>query len=82
MYRAYATRASEFGKPEWNNGANIVRILELRSEIASLLGYRSYAEVSLATKMASSPREVLDFLDDLARRAKPFAEIDGRQVGP
>jgi len=76
MYRAYVTRASEFGKPEWNNDAAIARILELRREHAQLLGYRCFAEVSLATKMAASPREALDFLEDLARRAHPFAERD------
>jgi oligopeptidase A len=76
MYRAYTTRASEFGKPEWDNSANIGRILELRRESAKLLGYESFADLSLATKMAASPREVLDFLEDLAKRAKPFAERD------
>ena len=76
MYRAYVTRASEFGPPEWDNGANIRRILALRAELAQLLGYRSYSEVSLATKMAASPDEVVRFLDDLARRARPFAERD------
>jgi oligopeptidase A len=80
MYRAYVTRASEFGKPEWNNDAGIGRILELRREHARLLGYGSFAEVSLATKMAASAREVLDFLEDLARRARPFAERDMAQL--
>ena len=76
MYHAYTTRASEFGKPEWDNGPNIRRILELRHEAAHLLGYSTYAEVSLASKMARSPREVLEFLDDLAARARPFARRD------
>jgi oligopeptidase A len=76
MYRAFVTRASEAGDPQWDNGALIARILELRAEAARLLGYRSFAEVSLATKMADSPAEVLAFLDDLARRARPFAERD------
>ncbi len=80
MYRAYTTRASEFGRPEWDNTANIEAILRLRREAAALLGYRSYAEVSLATKMAASPREVLDFLADLARRARPFAERDVQEL--
>jgi oligopeptidase A len=80
MYRANVTRASEFGKPEWNNDADIARILELRNEAARLLGYASYAEVSLATKMAASPREVLEFLADLSRRAKPFAERDVEEL--
>jgi oligopeptidase A len=76
MYRESATRASEFGKPEWNNTPLIARIVELRRELAQLLGYRSYAEVSLVPKMAESPEQVLSFLRDLARRARPFAEKD------
>ena len=80
MYRAYVTRASEFGQPEWDNTANMTRILELREESAKLLGYASYADVSLATKMAASPGEVLDFLADLARRARPYAERDVQEL--
>jgi oligopeptidase A len=80
MYRAYVTRASEFGKPEWDNSANIRRMLELRREAAQLLGYGSFADVSLATKMAASPREALGFLEDLARRSKPFAERDMEEL--
>ena len=67
MYRANATRASEFGKPEWDNTPLIARILALRREMAQLLGYRDFAEVSLVPKMADSPSQVLAFLDDLAR---------------
>ena len=80
MYRANFTRASELGKPEWDNGPLIRRILELREESAKLLGYRSYAEVSLASKMAAVPAEALAFLEDLARRARPFAERDMQEV--
>jgi oligopeptidase A len=76
MYRAYMTRASEFGGPEWDNGAIMTRILELRAEVAKLLGYGSYADVSLASKMAGTPAQALAFLEDLARRTKPFAERD------
>ena len=76
IYRAYSTRASEFGKPEWDNTALIKQILQLRQEAAQLLGFKSYAEVSLATKMAQTPAEVLDFLQSLAARAKPFAQQD------
>ena len=76
LYRASATRASEFGKPEWDNAPLISRILKLRKEDAALLGYASFAEVSLVPKMAQTPKEVLDFLHDLARRARPFAEHD------
>ncbi len=80
MYRAYMTRASEFGGPEWDNGAIMTRILELRAEVAKLLGYGSYADVSLASKMAGTPAQALAFLEDLARRTKPFAERDMREL--
>jgi oligopeptidase A len=80
LYHAFVTRASAFGNPEWDNTATIDRLLELRAEIARLLGFRNYAEVSLATKMAGEPAEAIRFLEDLARRAKPFAERDVEEV--
>ncbi len=76
MYRAYVTRASEFGPAELDNTPLITRIVRLRQEAARLLGYPDYAHVSLVPKMAQSPQEVLDFLEELARRAKPYAERD------
>ncbi len=76
LYRAYVTRASEFGKPEWDNSALMTELLELRAEEAQLLGYGNFAEVSLVAKMAESPAEVLGFLRDLARRSRPHAERD------
>ncbi len=76
LYKANATRASEFGKAEWDNTQLIARILRLRREEAVMLGYANFAEVSLVTKMARDPGEVLEFLRDLARRARPFAERD------
>jgi len=76
LYRASAVRASEFGKPEWDNTAVVRRILELRREAAQLLGYGNFAEVSLVPKMARTPAEVLAFLRDLAVRGKPYAERD------
>jgi oligopeptidase A len=76
MYYASSTRASEFGKPEWDNAPLIARIVPLRRELARLLGYGNFAEVSLVPKMAESAEQVLAFLDDLARRARPFAESD------
>ena len=76
MYRAYATRASEFGPTELDNTPLIRRILELRREEAQLLGYANYAEVSLVPKMAESVAQVLSFLRDLAVKAKPFAQKD------
>ncbi|MFM9912632.1 MAG: M3 family metallopeptidase [Methylophilaceae bacterium] len=76
LYYAYATKAAEFGKPELDNTDLIKKILQLRHEEASLLDYANYAELSLAAKMADNPQQVLDFLRDLSRRAKPFAEKD------
>ena len=77
IYRASATKASELGSnPDWDNSTNIDTILALRDEEARLLGYRNYAEVSLVPKMAQSPDEVIAFLHDLARRARPHAEKD------
>jgi len=80
VWRANATRASEFsaevGHPEWDNGPLIARILTLREEAARLLGYPNHASVSLVPKMAGSPEEVIEFLLDLARRARPSAERD------
>jgi oligopeptidase A len=76
LYHAYSTRASEFGRPEWDNTQHLIELLALRREQASLLGYGDFAELSLVPKMAESPRQVLDFLRDLARRARPFAERD------
>jgi oligopeptidase A len=78
VYRAAATRASDLGKPEWDNSAAMIELLRLRRELAQLLGYRDYAELSLVPKMASSPAEVLSFLRDIARRARPHAE---REIG-
>ena len=76
IYRANVTRASEFGPPERDNAPLMAELLALRREEAQLLGYANYAEVSLASKMASSPAEVMAFLRDLARRARPAAEKD------
>jgi oligopeptidase A len=80
MYRESATRASELGKPELDNTPLIAQIVELRREMAQLLGFANFAEVSLVPKMAKSPAEVLAFLDDLARRARPFAERDVEEL--
>ena len=80
LYRAYATRASEFSKPEWNNTSLIRDILKLKKEEAQTLGFNNYAELSLATKMADSPKQVTDFLDTLAKRAKPYAERDMQEL--
>ena len=76
MYRAYGTRASEFGKPEWDNTALMNEIVKLRGEEAQLLGFANYGELSLASKMASSPQQVVEFMRELSQRARPFAEKD------
>jgi oligopeptidase A len=76
LYHAYATRASELSKPEWDNTALIHDILKLKREEANMLGFKNYAELSLATKMADTPSQVTEFLDTLAKRAKPYAERD------
>ncbi|HNH24185.1 MAG TPA: M3 family metallopeptidase, partial [Accumulibacter sp.] len=76
MYRAYATRAAEFGPPALDNAPLIRRILELRREQSQMLGYAHFADVSLVPKMADSVAQVLAFLRDLAGKARPFAERD------
>ena len=76
FYEAYATRASDQGPQagRFDNSQVMEEILALRHELARLLGFASYAERSLATKMARSPDDVLGFLRDLARRSRPQAE--------
>ena len=84
MYHAYSTRASEIeasdhcsgSKADWDNTPLIYKILELRKEEAQILGFDCYAEVSLASKMASTPKQTLDFLVELATKAKPHAKLD------
>lgn len=84
MYYAYSTRASEIeltgpcssSKADWDNSPLIYKILELRKEEAQLLGFNCYADVSLASKMASTPKQILDFLVNLAIKAKPYAKLD------
>ena len=76
MYRASATRASEFGSEKLDNGPLIDRLLALRHEEAQMLGYANFAEVSLAAKMADTPAQVARFQRDMATKARPFAERD------
>ncbi|MBN8792683.1 MAG: M3 family metallopeptidase [Stenotrophomonas nitritireducens] len=80
LYRAHAVRASEFGDAALDNGGNIDRILVLRTELAALLGFDSYAEYSIATKMATDAGQVLGFLRDLAARARPYAQRDRAEL--
>ena len=83
VYTAFVTRASDQGPHagQYDNAPIMEETLALRHELAELLGFATYADYSLATKMAETPREVLDFLEDLARRAVPqareeFAELE------
>ncbi|MCG9756167.1 oligopeptidase A [Shewanella insulae] len=71
-YRAFVTRASDQGPNagEFDNGPLMDEILDLRHQLAKLLGFDSFAHKSLATKMAESPRQVMDFLNELAARSK------------
>ena len=86
LYKAYVTRASEFDphtnkKGESLNNAEIMeQILALREQKAHLLGFDNYADLSLSTKMADSPKQVDKFLRDLADKARPFAKQDLAQL--
>ena len=76
MYRAFVTRASEQGPNagKWDNSSVMEEILTLRVELAKLLGFEHYTDLSLATKMAENPQQVFDFLENLAVRCKPQGE--------
>ncbi|PJG85741.1 oligopeptidase A [Conservatibacter flavescens] len=76
MYRAFVTRASEQGPNagKWDNTSIMEEILNLRVELAKLLDFNTYTELSLATKMAETPQQVLDFLENLATRSKAQGE--------
>ena len=76
LYRAYATRASEFGDPAFDNTELIREILALRQEEARLLGYPNFGELSIVPKMAESAAQVVKFLRDLAVKARPYGERD------
>ncbi|MGV3569464.1 MAG: M3 family metallopeptidase [Ramlibacter sp.] len=76
LYRAYVTRASDQGDPRFDNTPLVREILSLRREEARLLGYGNFGEVSLVPKMAESPKQVIQFLRDLAHRARPYALKD------
>ena len=81
MYRAYSTRASDQGsKPELDNSENMEKILRLRQEKAKLLGFDNYSELSLDTKMANSPSQVLDFLGELAEKSLPYAKKEYEEL--
>jgi oligopeptidase A len=86
MYEAYVTRASELapqyaqGKLEWDNTQNMLEQLKLRDEEARMLGFKNYAALSLAPKMANSVEEVDTFLTNFAQKSKPFALKDWEEL--
>ncbi|MHC8440800.1 MAG: M3 family metallopeptidase [Candidatus Eutrophobiaceae bacterium] len=82
FYRAWNARASGFGAhdPKWDNTDLIPRILSLRTEKAQLLGFKSYAHLSLATKMAETPEQVLKFLSDLVAQSRSQAQREHQEV--
>lgn len=82
LYEAYSTRASDKGPNagKFDNSAVMNAILNIRHEIAHLIGFRNFAEYSLATKMAKTPEDVLHFLYDLLKRSKPIAQQEYKEV--
>ncbi|MGB0465907.1 MAG: oligopeptidase A [Pontibacterium sp.] len=78
VYEAFSTRASDQGPNagSWDNSAIMQDIMQLRQEKATLLGFDSYADYSLATKMAENPDQVIQFLDDLAEKSRPEAKAE------
>jgi len=81
VYRTYSTRASDQGADaELDNSKNMGEILKLRQEKAALLGFDSYANLSLDTKMADSPEQVISFLDELAEKSLPFAKKEFKEL--
>jgi oligopeptidase A len=82
VYTAQCTRASELGPGggQWDNAASIEETLTLRQELAHLLGFADYAELSLATKMADTPDQVMQFLQELAHKSHPQAEREWQQL--
>lgn len=82
IYEAFVTRASDRGPNagKWDNSDLISEELQLRHEVSRLLGFASYSEKSLATKMAESPTQVLGFLNDLAAKAKPQGEREVEEL--
>ncbi|HFG1610809.1 TPA: oligopeptidase A [Vibrio cholerae] len=82
VYEAYVTRASDRGPNagKWDNSEIIAEQLKLRHEIARMLGFSTYSEKSLATKMAQTTDQVLGFLNDLASKAKPQGEREVEEL--
>ena len=88
IYYAYATKASDLGDKNVDNTNNINNILMHKKRLSNLLGFSNYASMALTTKMANSSKEVINFLENLSKKAKPFANKDmedlkifGKKVG-
>ncbi|WP_421248851.1 oligopeptidase A [Aeromonas jandaei] len=82
MYEAFTTRASDQGPNagKWDNSAIMTELLTLRSELARLLGFANYAELSLATKMADKTSQVVNFLTDLAAKSLPQGKAELEEI--
>ena len=76
LYKAYSIKASELAVPKFDNTKTIHHILKLRNDLSSLLNYQNFSEMALETRMAETPKEIINFLQDLASKAKPFAKKD------
>lgn len=74
IHTAFVMRASELGDKAFDNTSVMEEILTIRHQLATLLGYPNYAELSLATKMFDKPEKVLHFLNELVQLARPFAQ--------
>src|SRR5690625_382403 len=80
LYKAYATMASEFGKAELDNSPNIENLLRIRAEQAQLLGYPTFSDRQLETRMAKNSQEVMEFLQELAEKSLPYAHHDYKEL--
>lgn len=82
MYQAFTTRASDQGPNagKWDNSAIMSELLTLRRELAQLLGFANYAELSLATKMADKTEQVVSFLTDLAAKSLPQGKAELEEI--
>ena len=82
LYEAFTTRASDQGPNagKWDNSAIMSELLTLRRELAQLLGFANYAELSLATKMADKPEQVVNFLTDLAAKSLPQGKAELEEI--
>ncbi|MBX9562959.1 oligopeptidase A [Aeromonas hydrophila] len=82
LYEAFTTRASDQGPNagKWDNSAIMTELLALRRELAQLLGFANYAELSLATKMADKPEQVVSFLTDLAAKSLPQGKAELEEI--